>query len=153
MTPLPTRRDFLRSSAGFAAGLAGAAVLGPMGGHAALGFVPDNPKGDRPAAGAVQDKSVEVLYPRARIPLSFIIDDSTCLVNMGHYCMPQFAAAWPQSPEYRGRPWKDWPREIPDAVVREFGGGCAANGVRGQYSIVPYPACGGWLDRGWPGWA
>ena len=25
-------------------------------------------------------------------PLSFIIDDSTCLVNMGHFCMPQFAA-------------------------------------------------------------
>ena len=34
---------------------------------------------------------VTVLNPRNRVPLSFIIDDSTCLVNMGHFCMPQFA--------------------------------------------------------------
>ena len=63
---------------------------------------------------------VEVLNPRARVPMSFIIDDSTCLVNMGHFCMPQFAEVYPSREAYQ-KPWKTWPREIPDAFVREFG--------------------------------
>ncbi|MDM4016693.1 hypothetical protein [Roseiconus lacunae] len=95
---------------------------------------------------------LEVLPPRNRIPLSFIIDDSTCLVNMGHFCMPQFAAAWPEREVYR-QPWKDWPREIPDRFVREFGEWCAEYSVKGKYSIVPYPACVGWVDRFIPGWS
>lgn len=97
-------------------------------------------------------KNIKVLFPRNRIPVSFIIDDSTCLVNMGHFCMPQFAEAWPNREVYK-KPWKTWPREIPDAFVREFGEWCAANGVKGKYSIVPYPACVGWLDRELPGWS
>lgn len=95
---------------------------------------------------------IRVLMPRDRVPLSFIIDDSTCLVNMGHFCNPQFATAWPSSAEYQ-KPWQSWPREIPDAFVREFGEWCAGAGVKGKYSIVPYPACVGWLDRELPGWS
>ncbi len=95
---------------------------------------------------------VEVLNPRGRVPLSFVIDDSTCLVNMGHFCMPQFAEAWPERPVYK-KPWKSWPREIPDAFVRQFGEWCAEHGVKGKYSIVPNPACVGWLDRELPGWS
>lgn len=94
----------------------------------------------------------QVLHPRNRVPLSFVIDDSTCLVNMGHFCTPQFAAAFPNRAEYQ-RPWQDWPREIPDAFVREFGEWCADQGVRGKYSVVPNPACVGWLDRELPGWS
>ncbi|WDQ14879.1 hypothetical protein [Rhodopirellula sp. P2] len=96
--------------------------------------------------------NVHVLMPRDRVPLSFIIDDSTCLVNMGHFCNPQFAAAWPNRTEYQ-KPWKSWPREIPDAFVRQFGEWCAEHGVKGKYSIVPNPACVGWLDRELPGWS
>ncbi len=95
---------------------------------------------------------VQVIHPRGRVPLSFVIDDSTCLVNMGHFCMPQFAEAWPDREIYK-QPWREWPREIPDAFVREFGEWCAAHGVKGKYSIVPNPACVGWLDRGLPGWS
>ena len=84
------------------------------------------------------------------MPLSFIIDDSTCLVNMGSFCMPQFAEAWPDREIYR-KPWQTWPREIPDAFVREFGQWCAEQGVKGKYSVVPYPCCVGWLDRELPG--
>jgi hypothetical protein len=97
-------------------------------------------------------ETVEVLPPRNRVPLSFIIDDSTCLVNMGHFCMPQFAEAWPERDIYK-KPWKTWPREIPDNFVREFGEWCAEQGVKGKYSVVPNPACVGWLDRGLPGWS
>ena len=101
---------------------------------------------ERQAAG------VEVLLPRNRVPLSFVIDDSTCLVNMGHFCTPQFAEALPHRAEYK-KPWRDWPREIPDQFVRRFGEWCAHHGVRGKYSIVPYPACVGWVDREMPGWS
>jgi hypothetical protein len=66
--------------------------------------------------------------------------------------MPQFATAWPQRTEY-DKPWKSWPSEIPDAFVREFGSWCAEHSVKGKYSIVPYPACVGWLDRELPGWS
>ncbi len=106
---------------------------------------------DTPEQHTRQDETVQVLNPRGRVPLSFVIDDSTCLVNMGHFCMPQFAAAWPTREAY-DKPWKTWPREIPDAFVREFGLWCAEHGVKGKYSIVPYPACVGWLDRELPGW-
>ena len=101
---------------------------------------------------AQQAAGVEVLSPMGRVPLSFIIDDSTCLVNMGHFCTPQFAAAYPAREIYK-KSWKTWPREIPDAFVREFGEWCAAQGVKGKYSIVPNPACVGWLDRELPGWS
>ncbi|QEF97964.1 hypothetical protein Mal15_20100 [Stieleria maiorica] len=130
------RRDALRISA---ASLGGLTALGPFG-----------------MAGANEisaaDNSIRVLNPRGRVPLSFIIDDSTCLVNMGHFCMPQFAQAWPDRDTY-DQPWRDWPREIPDGFVREFGEWCAQHGVKGKYSIVPYPACVGWLDRTLPGWS
>ena len=107
-----------------------------------LQFVAETPTGD----------AVEVVLPRNRVPLSFIIDDSTCLVNMGHFCTPQFAAAWPDREEYK-KSWREWPREIPDRFVRDFGEWCSEKGVRGKYSIVPNPACVGWLDRELPGWS
>ncbi|MGB1925873.1 MAG: hypothetical protein ACPHL6_05045, partial [Rubripirellula sp.] len=79
-----------------------AAALGSVGQVSEGSQLSDSP----PAA------EVEVLLPRNRVPLSFIIDDSTCLVNMGHYCTPQFATAWPNRSEYQ-KPWQKWPREIP----------------------------------------
>jgi len=71
---------------------------------------------------------------------------------MGHFCTPQFAQALPHRAEYK-KPWREWPREIPDQFVRKFGEWCADRGVRGKYSIVPYPACVGWVDREMPGWS
>lgn len=102
--------------------------------------------GERPSLLA---DSVEVVNPRNRVPLSFIIDDSTCLVNLAHFCIPQFAEVFPD--RYR-QDWRSLPREIPDSFVRKFGEWCHAAGVKGKYSIVPYPACVGWMDRNIPGW-
>jgi hypothetical protein len=137
-----TRRGFLKSSAALAAAGLGWGSFAPSIAWAQA------PEGERPA----QDKTVQVLHPRARVPLSFFIDDSTCLVNMGHFCMPQFAEVWPNREAYK-RPWKTWPREIPDAFVREFGEWCGEQGVKGKYSLVPYPCLVGWLDRELPGWS
>lgn len=133
----PTRRDFLRTAALATAGLG-------------LGFLPSTgrsqEKGERPS----QAGDVEVLNPRARVPVSFIIDDSTCLVNLAHFGIPQFQEVFPNN--YK-QDWKSLPREIPDAFVRKFGEWCHEHGVKGKYSIVPYPAMVGWLDRDLPGWS
>jgi len=102
--------------------------------------------GERPR----QAEGVTVLNPRGRVPVSLIIDDSTCLVNLAHFCIPPFAEAFPD--RYK-QPWKTLPREIPDAFVRRFGEWCHEHGVKGKYSLIPYPACVGWLDRELPGWS
>ncbi|MGC6467544.1 MAG: hypothetical protein ACON38_08200 [Akkermansiaceae bacterium] len=137
------RRSFLRATATSAL-----VPMLPQTGQARGIQMNDIPKGERPP----QDPEVTFLSPRGRAPLSFIIDDSTCLVNMGHYCMPQFAAAFPNRKDYQ-KPWRDWPREIPDRFVRKFGEWCRTQGVKGKYSVVPYPACVGWVDRFLPGWS
>jgi hypothetical protein len=134
MTAL-SRREFLRTSALSLTG-------------AAFGSVPAiaQPKGERPK----QADGVTVLNPRARVPVSFIIDDSTCLVNLAHFCIPHFAEVFPN--RYK-QDWKKLPREIPDSFVREFGEWCKDRGIKGKYSVIPYPACVGWIDRDMPGWS
>src|SRR5215210_7434993 len=97
------RRSFLAASAASAAGLWLAGRDLPLLGQE---------KGDRPK----QDPSVTVLNPQARVPVSLIIDDSTCLANLAHFCIPQFAEVFPD--QYK-QPWRDLPREIPDAFVRK----------------------------------
>ncbi len=96
------------------------------------------------------DATVHVLNPENKVPLSFIIDDSTCLVNMAYYGIPQFHEVFP---DRYPQDWRSLPEEIPDAFVREFGEWCREHGVKGKYSIVPYPACVGWVDRFLPGWS
>jgi hypothetical protein len=104
--------------------------------------------GDRP----LRAKDVTVLNPRARVPVGLIIDDSTCLVNLNRFAMPQFDTAFGGANPTFQRNWREWPSEIPDGFVRKFGEWCAARDVKGKYSIVPYPACVGRLDRMLPGW-
>ena len=104
--------------------------------------------GDRPAPA----DGVRVVNPRMRVPVGLIIDDSTCLVNLNRFAIPQFDAAWEGSNAAYRRNWREWPVEIPDAFVRKFGEWSAEHGVKGKYSIVPFPACVGRLDRGLPGW-
>jgi hypothetical protein len=128
-----TRREILA--------LGGAAAAGALAGLTLLaqerGERPEVPEGSR------------VLNPRARAPLSFIIDDSTCLVNLAHFAIPRFSEVFPKN---HSQDWRKLPREIPDAFVRKFMEWCRGHGVRGKYSIVPYPACVGWIDREMPGW-
>ena len=133
-----SRRTFLGSIAS----------VGVVGGFAAAGSVLNGQiPGERPSPTT----EVKVLNPRHRLPVGWIIDDSTCLVNVNHFAVPQFAEAWGGKPYTHA--WKEWPREIPDSFVRKFGEWCATEGVRGKYSIVPYPACVGRLDRQLPGWS
>src|SRR4030042_1378437 len=131
------RRNFLKAAAIATAGAASALN------HT---LASAQPRGLRPSRAG----DVAVLNPQNRVPVSLIIDDSTCLVNMAHFGIPHFATAWPD--RYK-QDWRSLPREIPDSFVRKFGQWCREHGVKGKYSIVPYPACVGWLDRCLPGWS
>lgn len=133
------RRAFLRRAG---QGVA-AAALGFQGAHLLA-----QTAGERPS----RTDTVAVINPRARVPVGLIIDDSTCLVNLNRFTMPQFDTAFAGANATYHRNWREWPVEIPDAFVRRFGEWCAQAGVKGKYSIVPYPACVGRLDRGLPGW-
>ncbi len=124
------RRSFIRKSMSGAAGMYAGTAL-------------------QAHAGLAPQVQVRVLNPRNRVPVSFIIDDSTALVNMAHYGIPQFGEVFPD--QYR-QDWRKLPREIPDGFVLEFGEWCHDAGVKGKYSMVPYPACTGWLHRYIPGW-
>jgi len=128
-----SRREFVKAAAAVAGVLAG-------------GRGEAQPRGERPR----QAEGIEVLNPRGRVPVSLIIDDSTCLVNMAHFGIPQFGTAWPE--RYK-QDWRALPREIPDSFVRKFARWCREHGVKGKYTIVPYPACVGWVDRTLPGWS
>lgn len=137
MHSLVTRRSFLQqSSAALAAGALSGYALDAA--AQVAGQRPERPEG------------ITVLNPQGRVPLSFIIDDSTCLVNLAHFCIPQFAEVFPD--RYL-QDWRKLPREIPDTFVREFGEWCHEHKVKGKYSIVPYPATVGWVDREMPGWS
>lgn len=135
--------QFHRSRFGRRNFLLGAAAAASAGAIGALG----QERGERPDRA----EGITVLNPRERVPLSFIIDDSTCLVNLNRFAMPQFAETFPQAEVYR-RAWKAWPAEIPDSFVQKFADYCSEHGVKGKYSVVPYPACVGRLDRMLPGW-
>lgn len=127
------RRQFVGSCAASLTGLMSAPVLAQI-------------PGERPA----RDSAITVLNPANRIPVSLIIDDSTCLANLAHFAIPQFQEVFPD--RYL-QPWKTLPREIPDDFVRKFMDWCGEHGLRGKYSVVPYPACVGWIDRDLPGWS
>ncbi|MFO1499984.1 MAG: hypothetical protein U1G07_16595 [Verrucomicrobiota bacterium] len=137
--PSQSRRQFVSS----AVRLLGSAAVVPE--FLALGQA----RGERPAP----PDGIAVLNPRARVPVGWIIDDSTCLVNLNRFAMPQFDQAFEgKNPAYH-KPWRNWPVEIPDAFVRRFGEWCGEHGVKGKYSLVPYPACVGRIDRLLPGWS
>ena len=136
-TSLSNRRRFLSQTTQLTAG-------------AALAGNPLWSMGQDSGARPRQDPRVTPILPQNRVPLSFIIDDSTCLVNLAHFAIPQFAQVFPD--RYR-QPWRELPREIPDAFVEKFIGWCRDHGVKGKYSVVPYPACVGWMDRDLPGWS
>ena len=95
--------------------------------RAALGGLAAPLAAQIPGQRPTRSPGVEVLNPRSRIPVSFMIDDSTCLVNLAHFGIPHFAEAFPD--RYK-QDWRSLPREIPDSFVRKFGEWCHEQGVK-----------------------
>src|SRR5262249_6359540 len=69
---------------------------------------------------------------------------------LAHFCIPHFAEVFPD--QYK-QDWRKLPVGIPDSFVRKFGEWAGEHGVKGKFSLIPYPACTGWLDRDIPGWS
>src|SRR4030095_14807855 len=63
--------------------------------------------------------------------------------------IPQFAATFPD--RYK-QDWRSMPHEIPDSFVRKYAEWSQREGVKGKWSVVPFPACVGRLDGEVPGW-
>ena len=93
--------------------------------------------GERP----IQAADVVEPNPATKVPVSFIIDDSTCLVNLNRFAMPQFDEAFGGKNKTYARDWRSWPVEIPDSFVRKFGTWCAEHEVkekdRGRAGTLP----------------
>jgi hypothetical protein len=81
------------------------------------------------------------------IPITFIVDDSSPLIN----AVPQAGELRPApvGPSFRsGQPV---PPEALLDFLREFVAVIARWGIRGKFSVIPYPAALGKISEGWPG--
>jgi len=65
-------------------------------------------------AGNMASSETTVLNPRNRVPVSFIIDDSTALVNMAYYGIPQFKEVFPN--QYL-QDWKKPPSDVMKLII------------------------------------
>jgi hypothetical protein len=98
----------------------------------------------------------EVCNPLLRTPLSLIIDDSCPVVNLTYFWIKE-RHAWRARHEPGTTPdrWEgDLSRvkavTIPAEFARKWGEWCGEQGIRGKFSLVPYPAGVGRVDTGFP---
>lgn len=102
--------------------------------------------------------TVTVCNPLLRTPLSLLIDDSCPVINLNYFWIQQ-RHAWiarhrPEQPPRRGdgdlNKLASMPKTIPAAFARKWAEWCIEEGVRGKFSMVPYPAGVARMDRGFP---
>ena len=103
---------------------------------------------------------VRVCNPLLRTPLALIVDDSCPVINLNHFWIKQ-RHAW-LARQQPGTPPREGdgdinrlhlvPETIPAAFAQKWGEWCAEQGVKGKFSMVPYPAGVARLDQGFPGY-
>lgn len=131
MTANTSRRKFLK-----------AAVMGGVG-----------------ASLAGEDLNVTVCNPLLRTPLSLIIDDSCPVINLGYYwILHRHQWRLRHAPDTPPSGWERhydkldrMPNTIPAAFAAKWGEWCGEQGIRGKFSMVPFPAGVGRIDRGFDG--
>jgi len=99
-----------------------------------------------------------VCNPLLRTPLALIVDDSCPVINLTYYWIRQ-RHAW-KARHHPGEPPDRWegdptkldrvPPTIPSDFARRWGEWCGEQGIRGKFSLVPFPAGQGRIDRGFP---
>lgn len=101
---------------------------------------------------------VSVCNPLLRTPLSLIVDDSCPVINLTHYWIRQ-RHEWkarhqpgvqPEQWEGNATKLKDIPQTIPADFAWEWAEWCWENGVKGKFSLIPFPAGVGRVDEGFP---
>ncbi len=99
---------------------------------------------------------ITVADPLRRTPLALIVDDSCPVINLTYYWIRQ-RQAWlarhqPQAAQRasNGDPAKlgRVPQTIPADFAAKWGDWCGEAGIRGKFSMVPYPAGVGRVDQG-----
>ena len=102
--------------------------------------------------------NITVCNPLLRTPLSLIVDDSCPVINLTHYWIHQ-RHAWkarhqpgvtPERWEGNASQLKKIPPTIPADFAYEWAEWCAENGLKGKFSLIPYPAGIGRVDEGFP---
>lgn len=102
--------------------------------------------------------AVKSCNPLLRTPLALIVDDSCPVINLNHFWIKQ-RHAWlarhrPGTPPRPGDGDLNRlhlvPETIPAAFAQKWGEWCAEEGVKGKFSMVPYPAGVARLDHGFP---
>jgi len=100
-----------------------------------------------------------VCNPLLRTPLSLIIDDSCPVINKAYYWIKQ-RHEWRMrhAPDKPPDGWEKhydkldrMPNTIPAAFAAKWGEWCGEQGIRGKFSMVPFPAGVGRIDRGFEG--
>ncbi len=103
--------------------------------------------------------TVQVENPLLRTPLALIIDDSCPVINKARYWIEQ-RHQWRMAHEPEAPPlgWEQhydkldrMPVTVPAAFARRWGEWCAEEGIRGKFSMIPFPAGVGRIDTGFPG--
>lgn len=84
-------------------------------------------------------------YALDRIPVSLIVDDATVLINLNYFWMRDRNLV-----DGQNRRWEDVPVVHPESFTREWATWCREEGIKGKFSIVPYPAALGRVDQGLP---
>jgi len=103
--------------------------------------------------------NVDICNPLLRTPLSIIIDDSCPVINKAYYWIKQ-RHDWRlrHCPNTAPSGWEIYydrldkmPNTIPAAFAAKWGEWCAGQGIRGKFSMVPFPAGEGRIDKSFPG--
>ena len=105
-----------------------------------------------------QIMNITICNPLLRTPLSLIVDDSCPVINLTYYWIQQ-RHAWkarhqpgvpPDRWEGNAAQLKKIPPTIPADFAAEWAEWCWENGVKGKFSLIPYPAGMGRVDEGFP---
>lgn len=143
-----SRRHFVKAAAIVAGGSTG---LGR-----AMAALSRDPKTASKGAGPF---AISVCNPLLRTPLSLIIDDSCPVINKAYYWIKDMHD-WRLRHEPNSRPsgWEvhydklgRMPNAIPASHAAKWGEWCGEQGIRGKFSLVPFPAGVGRIDKGFPG--
>ena len=101
----------------------------------------------------------EVCHPLLRTPLALIVDDSCPVINKAYYWI-QARHEWrlKNQPDKPPVGWEvhydklgSMTNTIPAAFVEEWGNWCGEQGIKGKFSMIPFPAGVGRIDQGFPG--
>jgi len=100
--------------------------------------------------------NLTICNPLLPTPLSLIIDDSCPVINKAYYWIQQ-RHDWRMRHRPNSSPggWEvhydklaSMPRTIPADFAAKWGEWCGEHGVKGKFSLIPFPAGVGRIDRG-----